>query len=208
MKYGPMRNLVGRMIASSIVNLFKNQPDVLAHTSQTTMTEWNLAHHLANEIAKYIFWLNHDLDVTKKEEGKRPDIIFHKRRINALNFLVIELKREYDNIENDIRRVKRIWMGGRLEYRFGASVVIVSEKDWEIHLFERDRDDDKEPITSSNFKDHLCPITQPDQLILIVSQIKDLVDKITNAEKQGKNANIEEWQREIDELVYKLYGIT
>jgi len=39
-----MKNLVGRIIASSIVNLFKNQPDILTYTSQTSLTEWNLAH--------------------------------------------------------------------------------------------------------------------------------------------------------------------
>jgi|SRR3990167_7992588 len=80
-----MINLIGTILCSSIKNLFDNQPDILTNTSMTGMTEWNLGHHLANEIHKYIFWLNHDVDVTKRNvENRRPDIIFHKRGINTL----------------------------------------------------------------------------------------------------------------------------
>jgi type II restriction/modification system DNA methylase subunit YeeA len=41
----------------------------------------------------------------------------------------------------------------------------------------------------------------------IVQQIEDLVDKILSAKKENKNADTSEWEREIDELVYKLYNL-
>jgi len=50
------------------------------------------------------------------------------------------------------------------------------------------------------------PITSANQPI--VSQIEALVDKIVEAKKQNKNADTSNWEREIDELVYKLYDLT
>ncbi len=50
-----MENLLVKMLCSSIKNLFDTQPDIFEFTSQSGETEWNLAHHLANEIQKYIF---------------------------------------------------------------------------------------------------------------------------------------------------------
>jgi len=50
------------------------------------------------------------------------------------------------------------------------------------------------PITSSN---------KP-----IVRQIEELVDKILAAKKQNPQADTNHWEREIDQLVYELYGLT
>jgi hypothetical protein len=87
-----MEKLIEMIIVSSIKNLFDTQPDILTHTYDTTMTEWNLAHHLSNELSKYIFWLNIENDVTKNHhDNKRPDIIFHIRNTKELDFLVIEM---------------------------------------------------------------------------------------------------------------------
>ncbi|WP_288006194.1 hypothetical protein [Thermonema sp.] len=34
------------------------------------------------------------------------------------------------------------------------------------------------------------------------------MDKILAAKKQDKNADTTQWEREIDEMVYELYGLT
>ncbi|PUU86355.1 hypothetical protein, partial [Halanaerobium sp.] len=60
-----MLKTLANILNSSILNLLKNQPNILINTSETTMTEWNLGHHLANELKKYIFWLDNDLELTK-----------------------------------------------------------------------------------------------------------------------------------------------
>lgn len=52
----------------------------------------------------------------------------------------------------------------------------------------------------------LPPITATNQGI--VSQIEGLVDKILSAKKQNPGTDTSPWEREIDQLVYKLYGLT
>jgi len=175
------------------MNLFKNQPDVLTDTKQTTMTEWNLAHHLANEIAKYLFWLNHDIEVVKRNYNlKRPDIIFHKRGSN-LNFLVIELKTGRD-IQHDMKRIRNEWMKN-LGYRLGASVVISMADDWQIYLFDRNNNGNK--INSQNARKKPLPL--PCQLL--VSQAKAPFSQI-NPKMLPKH---EDLIRQIKSLFYKMY---
>ena len=50
------------------------------------------------------------------------------------------------------------------------------------------------------------PITKSNQNI--VSQIEKLVDKILTAKKSNLEAKTSHWEKEIDQLVYKLYGLT
>ncbi|MGB4292112.1 MAG: TaqI-like C-terminal specificity domain-containing protein, partial [Bacteroidales bacterium] len=52
----------------------------------------------------------------------------------------------------------------------------------------------------------LLPITPANEHI--VRQIESLADKILTAKKQNKNADTSEWEREIDRLVYGLYGLS
>jgi hypothetical protein len=42
----------------------------------------------------------------------------------------------------------------------------------------------------------------------IVSQIESLVDQILDAKKKNHAADTIEWEKEIDQLVYKLYELT
>jgi len=52
----------------------------------------------------------------------------------------------------------------------------------------------------------LPPITPSNQEI--VAQIESRVNDIIEAKKKDKNADTTAWEREIDQLVYKLYGLT
>jgi hypothetical protein len=122
-----MKELVAGFLFSALRSLFQNQPDLSKFTSQTNKREPNLSFHLANELWPYMFWLDCDFDVTKRNlENRRPDIIFHRRGVHALNFLVVEVKRK-DNprgTSDDLTKIKRDWFGRHLAYRFGASVLI------------------------------------------------------------------------------------
>jgi hypothetical protein len=133
-----MNEVMKNIIYSSINNLFDNQPELFFNTDQTNFTEWNLSHHLSNEIARYLYWFNVDLDVTKRNyNNNRPDIIFHKRKVNSLNFLVVELKKSrYDN-QSDIRKIKEDWMSEPLNYRYGAYINIWDLNQYKAMLFER-----------------------------------------------------------------------
>jgi hypothetical protein len=106
-------------------NLLKRQPDFFTFTSETTQSEWNIAHHLAIEVAGLFPDLSCDLDVIKPNyENRRPDIVLHRRGSHGDNFLVIEVKRHRDDVERDLGKIKQYWFRGELHYRFGAVVVI------------------------------------------------------------------------------------
>lgn len=120
-------------------NLFRNQPNIYDFTSETGQTEWNLAHHLANEISSLLPGFDCDLDVTKRNiENRRPDIIFHARGNNDHNFLVVELKREggRQELQDDARKIQEDWFGERLDYRFGALINLRRKDTAQIEVFE------------------------------------------------------------------------
>lgn len=191
-----MIQVIGAILGLSIRSLFAQQPDILKNTSQTGMTEWNLSHHLANQIAKYIFWLDCDLDVTKRNyDSHRPDIIFHKRGTNSLNYLVIELKcnnPSEDDIKEDIRKITKDWMAGELRYRFGASVVVRSVDDYEGQVFDR-----AENPRSFNFNHDTSYVQIPTVSAANKKRLKELVTQIH--EVRGEN-NISPLITEIDSI--------
>lgn len=199
-----MINLIGSILVSSIRNLFAKQPDVLTHTSATGMTEWNLGHHLANEINRYIFWLNHDLDVMKRNhENRRPDIIFHRRGINSLNFLVIEIKCT-NYIDGDIRKIKEDWMSDDLCYRYGASVVIRSQREFSVRVFENGME---EPIC---FAQRTPVIVQPGVNDEREDRLRHIVSQITETERglrQGVNDRIFFNNHEVSPLMLNLDAV-
>jgi hypothetical protein len=68
---------VEKLIKEAIANLFAHQPDFWDFTSATNQTEWNIAHHLANELHAMQRDYQCDLDVSKPTmDARRPDIIF------------------------------------------------------------------------------------------------------------------------------------
>ncbi len=76
-------------LEAAATSLYEGQPDIFDFTSETGQTEWNLAHHLANEIHEYFPACHCDLDITKRNfRNHRPDIIIHIRGSNDFNFLV------------------------------------------------------------------------------------------------------------------------
>jgi len=203
-----MISLLNRILYSALKNLFENQSDIFDFTSQTGQTEWNLAHHLANEIHKYIFWLNYDLDVIKRNFGdRRPDIIFHKRGINELNFLVVEVKRD-SSVEEDIRRIQSYWMKGKLKYPFGASIKIVSANEYEVIVF----DNNGRKITGAQGTKYL-PISEiskqeQETLIKIIDKIYSLNQSGDYLENPQKQSQVKEFKSQIDQIVYELYNLT
>ncbi len=198
--------VVERILFSSLKNLFLNQPDIFNFTSQTGQTEWNLCHHLANEIHKYIFWLDHDLDVTKRNlDNKRPDIIFHKRGINELNFLVVEVKYKDRPIKEDMIKIKKDWMGNELHYRFGASIKFYkNERKFDIFLFETLNSEEKH----INQKNQHCLLPIPNNQNPLRKTILNNVEEYASLVKSGeKPHDIEEHKEKIDQLIYHLYKL-
>ncbi|WP_410490553.1 hypothetical protein [Bacillus tropicus] len=190
-----MNNLIKDIVYSSIINLFQNQPDIFENTDQTNFTEWNLNYHLSNEIAKYIFWLNVDLDVTKRNyQNRRPDIIFHKRKTNALNFLVVELKKSRNDSQSDINKIIEDWMRKPLNYRYGVYVNIWGKGEYRAILLK-----DGERCEINELCNYISVPNTNKQLLI---EYKKLMDEIIS--KNNKN-ELNKIIHLIDSIVLKTY---
>ncbi|GLI09793.1 hypothetical protein YDYSG_58260 [Paenibacillus tyrfis] len=187
-----MKNLLRDMIFSSLTNLFKNEPDLFTNTFETNYTEWNLSHHLSTELRKYIFWLDCDLDVTKRDYRMRPDIIFHKRNTNTLNFLVVELKKDRNDKHEDIIKIRENWMDKPLKYRFGLYINI-----WNIHEFEAILFTTYNEVLEINEK--WCNyLDLPKINKNIMNRCASIINEIKQSERNyGGSAPIDELDREI-----------
>lgn len=127
------------ILENAISSLFVNQDNIFDFTSETNQTEWNLAHHYANEINNLLSDFDCDLDIVKTNLGnQRPDIIFHLRGKQESNFLVIEVKLDGSpsKLKADIEKIKSSWFGDRLHYKFGAVVNLESNKTGQVEVFE------------------------------------------------------------------------
>jgi hypothetical protein len=105
--------------------LLASQPDLFRFTSETHQTEWNIAHHLANELHRLFHGYDCDLDVSKPNLGdRRPDIVIHRRGGHEENLLVVEVKRSRGDVAGEIEKIRNWWFPPPLRYRYGAVVVV------------------------------------------------------------------------------------
>src|SRR5947207_10346135 len=90
-----MVDLIARILLSAAHEMWQREPTLAIYTKETAEHELNVAFHFAAELRAWFPWLDCDFDVTKPNfDRNRPDIILHRRREHAGNFLVVEIKRE------------------------------------------------------------------------------------------------------------------
>lgn len=141
------------ILEQAVDDLYEDQPNLAAFTSETGQTEWNLAHHLASEIHKYFAWFDCDLDVTKRSSGnRRPDIILHRRGINDFNFLVIEVKydRSQAAIDEDVEKINSHWFGRPLFYEFGAVIHLKRDESCDVTVFRTRSDESAQAVPAGH----------------------------------------------------------
>ena len=204
-----MKKLVASFLYSALQNLFRNQPDLSCFTHETCEHEPNLSFHFANELWRYLFWLQCDFDVTKHnldeqhpEIFRRPDIVFHRRGIHALNFLVVEVKRGQnpEGVVKDIEKIHQYWLP-QLHYRFAASVLIDEQTgEFKVQLFENVHGDTALKFTENNqeLKQPIFSATPQSHKTL-----KFMVDEIAKADQVGDDTG--ELRVKLDQLVSGLY---
>lgn len=118
-------NEIKQKIEKATIQMLTSQPNFFEFTPETHESEWNISHHLANEISKVFSEYDCDLDVIKQNfERRRPDIIFHKRGSHRDNFLVVEVKRDTADVESDLEKIQHYWFQEPLAYKFGAVIVV------------------------------------------------------------------------------------
>lgn len=123
----------------AIQEFFKDQPSLFKFTSETGVTEWDLAHHLSSAIHKHFKKFDCDVEVTKKSsKRKRPDIILHKRGTHDSNFLVIEVKYDSNRAANqrDVKKILTYWFSPPLLYQFGAVVHLKRNQSGEVLILK------------------------------------------------------------------------
>jgi hypothetical protein len=131
---------VHELLATAAQDLFDS--GVLGEfTPDTHESEWNLSQHLATAIEGYLPELQRDVDPIKPRAGRRrPDIVFHRRGIHRLNYLVIEVKKNGSRraVLLDAWKIRRYWFRAPYRYRFGATVNLLSSHAAEIQVYQND----------------------------------------------------------------------
>ncbi len=126
------KRIVKKVLRHALTALFEEQPDIFDFAQETRATEWNLAHHVANSIHRIepFSQLNCDLEVSKGNENKRPDIIFHKRTRYDDDFLVVEIKFDGSpaDVKEDRQKIQSYWFAVPFSYKFGAVINIKRDK--------------------------------------------------------------------------------
>ena len=199
-----MTKFVADILASAATSLAEEQPTLSKFTSETNEYEPNLSFHYANILRRFLFWLDCDFDVSKPNLGnRRPDIIFHKRGIHALNFLVVEVKRSECDAQEDIDKIRAFWFKEPLLYRFGASVVLGGNGSFTVRLLERES---KKEETRTNNKDFskLRSLKDSESGVAVMK----LGNRIVAVKEQNAGPEVSELKREMDRLVYTLYSRT
>ena len=126
----PTSETIEGLITQACQNLLRAQRNLFQFTSQTNQTEWNLAHHLANELHAVFPDYDCDLEMTKPNLGnRRPDIVIHRRGSQDENLLVVEVKRSKELVASDVQKIRDYWLVPPLQYRFGAVVVIEENRE-------------------------------------------------------------------------------
>jgi hypothetical protein len=197
-----MTELVADILASAAVILNEEQPTLSKFTSETNEYEPNLSFHYANNLGPFLFWLDCDFDVIKPNLAKkRPDIIFHRRGIQALNFLVVEVKRHESDATEDIDKIRDYWFPKPLCYRFGASVVLGKNGSFSVALLENRSDKGAARRDTKRFNELRIPKASERQVAL--ARLSDLIFAI---KRQDPHADVSALEREMDELINALYG--
>jgi hypothetical protein len=205
-----MKSLIARILCSAAHSMWHKDPTLGHYTSETNQHELNLAFHYACELRQWFPWLDCDFDVSKKAyDYERPDIVIHRRNTHALNFLVIEIKREKSRKEVplDLKQIRERWFENYFQYRFGAAVILHDDKpQFEVQVLSR-VEKEHEPLIRKylNMGKPLCrPIPEDRSSTALVETLKRIFDD----EARGAVGDASVWDREIDQLVYALYGLT
>jgi hypothetical protein len=199
-----MKTLLARILCSAAHSMWQKDPTLGRYTPYTLQYELNLSFHYATELRNWFSWLDCDFDVAKMGGNReRPDIILHRRASHALNFLVIEIKREKFRkaVPVDLKQIRQRWFGYPLAYRFGAAVILEDDKpEFEVQILSR-QDKDENPIIlkHTNMGE---PLVIPNADCAVVGNLEPY---IMEADAAGNQAAVQALQQEMDTLVFRLY---
>ena len=200
-----MKALLEQILLSAGAEMWSREPTLSRYTSETAEHELNLAFHYAAELCEWFPWLDCDFDVTKVNFRRdRPDIILHRRNSNAVNFLVVEIKRaRYRSaVAEDLKQIQQCWFAENLLYRFGASVVLDEDNKLDaVQVLER-----TSPAigTSKRLTDFNGRLRRPD----LPTVVRQSFDGATNVLVGAPAPDRQALEGVLDRQVFALYGLT
>ncbi len=88
-------------------------------------TEWNICHHIANALTEQFGDFDIDVEL-RKEDGRRPDIVIHKRGDNSNNLAIFQVKKNpsMQDIESDVKKIEETFFGDPYNYAYGIFISI------------------------------------------------------------------------------------
>jgi hypothetical protein len=203
-----MKTLFARILCSAARTMWQKDPTLGKYTSETNQHELNLAFQYASELRNWFPWLDCDVDVSKVScNNERPDIVLHRRGTHALNFLVIEVKREKyrEAVPLDLKQIRERWFESHYCYRFGAVVIMEDDKpEFEAQVLSRQEKDDRPVILSHT--DMREPISIPKFANDRKTTILETVDRLLASEEHGSSVDVSALEKATDKLVYALYA--
>jgi len=100
-------------------------------------------------------------------------------------------------------------MGSELNYRFGASVRIINKNNYEVICFDKDNNECRLNQSSTNsYLKKLVKLNKQKEITNLVNKILSLTRSNDYLENSQKQVKVKEYERQIDQLVYKLYNLT
>jgi hypothetical protein len=204
-----VKELLAQILLSAADAMWTRQPTLGQYTPETREREPDLTTHYAHELFRWFPWLHLNFDLIKAAHGDcRPDISVHRRRSNAANFLVIEVKRASHRAEvpADLEQIRDRWFRGNLRYRYGASLILdeAHHNAVEVRVMFRDRPQEELMRRLAALPRRLLP---PEPPAVQQSPLAGLVDQIVAAKQADPNADTATLEREIDRQVYTLFGL-
>jgi hypothetical protein len=120
-----LRDRIRSKLGRAWSNTLLEEKGLFDFAKGTSSTEWNLAAHFAWRVRSEFPDYDCDVELRKGDfDGKRPDIVIHRRGSHHFNHLVIEVKPAVYGRLDDIEKILANWFAAPLLYGFGASVVL------------------------------------------------------------------------------------
>jgi len=146
---------------------------------------------------------------TRRSTDCQRVLASYRRLRYDVNFLVIEIKREQsrNGVPADLKKIRDDWFADNLHYRFGAEVILDENRHGvEIQILSRQQKDEQPLIKTLANMD--AQLTVPDFARVRRETLSKAVDRIAAAKQSNAEADTSAMEREMDELVYALYGLT
>ena len=200
-----MQDLLARILCSVAADMWRKDPTLGRYSAETAEHELNLAFHYAAELRRWFRWLDCDFDVQKTGyDNQRPDIILHRRKYCAPDFLIIEIKRWKAETAADLQKIRDKWFSPPLSYRYGASVWLDdSTQDFGAKVLSRENPIMPVVVSKMTMGN---PLRRPKAMQVRSANLRGFVRKLVRLDRRPIPERIP-FEEKVDAGVRRLYDL-